>query len=294
MQLYGSHGIPSRGLQHLFSSTLHRDLLSSLKSHLTKSPADLAVFTSLIADRGNRILNYDLHQTEFRVHDTVFLDSIRHMLRLPPSPLLRNFPNAQCVCGFLLSNDQSHFYSCVHISKASRHKEVMDRLVKMAKSCGVVVVELEHNLATGERTDATFQFPQLAKHIQVDACIVHAAADSYINTGSTRPLQAAYAKDHEKQKKYRALVEKEGDVFFPMVWESTGASTQTVKRLLQLFVETADKSMQSDPPSLKYMLDFINYGIQVGNTELTQRGLKLMKRHLPKTNQRNTIEGPDA
>ena len=79
-----------------------------------------------------------------------------------------------------------------------------------------------------------------------------------------------------------------------MVWESTGASTQTVKRLLQLFVETADKSMQSDPPSLKYMLDFINYGIQVGNTELTQRGLKLMKRHLPKTNQRNTIEGPDA
>ena len=65
----------------------------------------MATFTSVTADRGNRILKYDLNQPELRVHDTVFLDSLRHMLRLPPSPLLRDFPNAQCVCGFILSSD---------------------------------------------------------------------------------------------------------------------------------------------------------------------------------------------
>ena len=45
----------------------------------------------------------------------------------------------------------------------------------MAKACGVLVLETEHNLANGLRTDATFQFPHLAKNIQVDAAIVHSA-----------------------------------------------------------------------------------------------------------------------
>ena len=202
---------------------------------------------------------------------------------------MRDFPNAQCVWGFILSSDPTHFHNCLHLSKWPRHKQVMDRLIQMAKACGVLVLETEHNLANGLRTDATFQFPHLAKNIQVDAAIVHSAAGSYTKLDSTHPLRAANIKHGSKVDKYKVAVEEEGDVFFPMVWESTGASTRTVKRLLQLFVETADKSMKSDPPSLKYMLDFINGGIQEENAKLSTRGLTLMTRHLIQSNKAGGI-----
>ena len=97
------------------------------------------------------------------------------------------YPNAQCACGFLLHRDPSHFHSCKLISKEPRHKLVIDRLITCADRCGVVVVETEHRLASGDRTDITFQFPQYVKKIQVDVTIVNPTSSSYNSKSKSIP-----------------------------------------------------------------------------------------------------------
>ena len=109
--------------------------------------------------------------------------------------------------------------------------------------------------------------------------IVNPTSSSYNSKSKSIPFATATRAEAKKLNEYKVQVEEEGDVFFPMVWETTGASTITVKRLLQMFVETSDISMRSDAPSMKFMLDFIHQGIQLANAQINVRGMKLMQRH---------------
>jgi hypothetical protein len=113
----------------------------------------------------------------------------------------------------------------------------------------------------------------------VDVTVVNAAAPSYNSKASVTPLSAALKEQH-KLKKYQSQVEAEGGVFFPLVWEVNGAYTSTVKRLLDMFTDTADVCYMTKPPSRKFMLDYINHGIQTANAKINARGLRFMKRNL--------------
>ena len=168
------------------------------------------------------------------IHDKHFSVASRIRLGLPPVDDLKS-----CSCRTSLRANPLHFLDCRILRSLTtvRHDRLLHTLARIARSAGIAVM-VEPRLGKDDlkRTDANFYFSSCGT--EIDVSVVHPSSASFFKL-ACKPLGAAQERENRKNQMYLKRTQNKGSAFYPVVFESYGASGSRARDFIRLLNDEA-------------------------------------------------------